>query len=180
MSTLKACPPDIFVAGNKGMTHKYTVAIIGAPGSLGILIAKDLSEYYRLLLMDDNDQSGLKALQSAILELDGDNEVDVLDCCKDASWEADIIVIAVSVDKQSEIAIKIKEVATQKVVISISSQIISELDLQTLLPHSKVISFFIGADHQQIYDIHKIINASRVSNRIRARFSMLPPYKSVR
>ena len=146
------------------MTHKYTVAIIGASGSLGNLIAKDLSEYYRLLLMDDNDQSGLKALQSAILELDGDNEVDVLDCCKDASWEADIIVIAVSVDKQSEIAIKIKEVATQKVVISISPQIIPELDLQTLLPHSKVISFFIGADHQQIYDIHKIINASMNSS----------------
>ena len=145
------------------MTHKYTVAIIGASGSLGILIAKDLSEYYRLLLMED-DQSGLNALQSELLELDSSNEIDVLDCCKDASWEADIIVIAVSVDKQSEIAIKIKEVATQKVVISISPQIISELDLQTLLPHSKVISFFIGADHQQIYDIHKIINASMNSS----------------
>ena len=145
------------------MTHKYTVAIIGASGSLGNLIAKDLSEYYRLLLMDD-DQSGLKTLQSELLELNSSNEVDVLDCCKDASWEADIIVIAVSVDKQSEIAIKIKEVATQKVVISISPQIIPELDLQTLLPHSKVISFFIGADHQQIYDIHKIINASMNSS----------------
>ena len=145
------------------MTHKYTVAIIGASGSLGILIAKDLSEYYRLLLMD-NDQSGLNALQSELLELNSSNEVDVLDCCKDASWEADIIVIAVSVDKQSEIAIKIKEVATQKVVISISPQIIPELDLQTLLPHSKVISFFIGADHKQIYDIHKIINASMNSS----------------
>ena len=145
------------------MTHKYTVAIIGASGSLGILIAKDLSEYYRLLLMD-NDQSGLNALQSELLELNSANEIDVLDCCKDASWEADIIVIAVSVDKQSEIAIKIKEVATQKVVISISPQIIPELDLQTLLPHSKVISFFIGADHQQIYDIHKIINASMNSS----------------
>ena len=145
------------------MTHKYTVAIIGASGSLGILIAKDLSEYYRLLLMDDN-QSGLNALQSELLESNSSNEVDVLDCCKDASWEADIIVIAVSVDKQSEIAIKIKEVATQKVVISISPQIIPELDLQTLLPHSKVISFFIGADHQQIYDIHKIINASMNSS----------------
>ena len=145
------------------MTHKYTVAIIGALGSLGILIAKDLSEYYRLLLMDD-DQSGLNALQSELLELNSSNEVDVLDCCKDASWEADIIVIAVSVDKQSEIGIKIKEVATQKVVISISPQIIPELDLQTLLPHSKVISFFIGADHKQIYDIHKIINASMNSS----------------
>ena len=151
------------MAENKGMTHKYTVAIIGASGSLGNLIAKDLSEYYRLLLMDDN-QSGLNALQSELLELNSSNEVDVLDCCKDASWEADIIVIAVSVDKQSEIAIKIKEVATQKVVISISPQIIPELDLQTLLPHSKVISFFIGADHQQIYDIHKIINASMNSS----------------
>ena len=145
------------------MTHKYTVAIIGASGSLGNLIAKDLSEYYRLLLMDD-DQSGLNALQSELLELDSSNEVDVLDCCKDASWEADIIVIAVSVDKQSEIAIKIKEVATQKVVISISPQIIPEFDLQSLLPHSKVISVFIGADHQQIYDIHKIINASMNSS----------------
>ena len=145
------------------MTHKYTVAVIGASGSLGILIAKDLSEYYRLLLMD-NDQSELKDLQSELLELDSSNEVDVLDCCKDASWEADIIVIAVPVDKQSGIAIKIKEVATQKVVISISPQIIPELDLQTLLPHSKVISFFIGADHQQIYDIHKIINASMNSS----------------
>ena len=141
------------------MTHKYTVAIIGASGSLGNLIVKDLSEYYRLLLMD-NDQSGLNALQSELLELNSSNEVDVLDCCKDASWEADIIVIAVPVDKQSEIAIKIKEVATQKVVISISPQIIPEPDLQSLLPHSKVISFFIGTDHQQIYDIHKIINAS--------------------
>lgn len=141
------------------MPHKNTVAIIGASGSLGSAIAKGISKGpYRLLLMD-KEQNHLSLLASEIIKLNSSADVDIIHCCKDASWEAEIIIIAVPDDEQNEIAKKIKEVATQKIVISIASQIVTDNDLQQLLSYSKVINVSIGTDTKQASNINKTIDA---------------------
>ena len=82
-------------------------------------------------------------------------DVDLLDCSHTASWEADIIILAVPYGAEKVIAKNIKEVANQKIVISIANPINETYDglvtdpgtsageeLQKLLPHSKVVKAF--------------------------------------
>jgi predicted dinucleotide-binding enzyme len=76
-------------------------------------------------------------------------------CTKEASWEADIIIPAVPYGAQEEVAERIKEVANQKIVVSIANPLNETYtglttngdtsaaeELQKLLPHSKVIKAF--------------------------------------
>src|SRR5688500_5116476 len=76
-------------------------------------------------------------------------------CPKDASWEADIIIAAVPFEAEIEVAEKIKEVANQKIVISIANPLNASYDglvtapdtsaaeeLQKLLPNAKVVKAF--------------------------------------
>ena len=137
------------------MYTKQTIAIIGATGSMGSAIAKSLAKgNYRLLLKSGNEEK----LASLVTEIQAQNpvaEVEAMACPKDASWEADIIIPAVPYQAQKEVAEKIKEVANQKIVISIANPLNETYDglvtapdtsaaeeLQKLLPHSKVIKAF--------------------------------------
>ena len=129
------------------MAQKNTVAIIGASGSLGAYIAKGLcSGPYRLLLMDTHLQS-LDALKTEINLLCKSAEVDVLQCCRDASWEADIILLAVG--KPMDIVQEIEEVATRKVVINIVSPGRVSEDLQQMLPFSKVVNVVLNSAFEE-------------------------------
>jgi predicted dinucleotide-binding enzyme len=136
------------------MTTIKTIAIIGATGSMGSAIAKALSanSNYRLLLMS-GDQNKLVA-QKLQLEKSG-AEVYALSCAREASWEADIIIVATPYEAEKEVAEKIREVAIGKIVISISNPLnkaYCELvlspdtsaaeELQKLLPNSKVVKTF--------------------------------------
>ena len=137
------------------MNTKQTIAIIGATGNMGSAIAKSLAKgNYRLLLKSGNAEK-LSALVAEIQQTNPDVEVEGMACPKDASWEADIIIPAVPYEAQKEVAEKIKEVANQKIVISIANPLNQTYDgmvttpdssaaeeLQKLLPHSKVIKAF--------------------------------------
>jgi len=131
-----------------------TIAIIGATGSMGSAIAKALStnNNYRLLLMS-NDQDKLVDLK-IVLEKSG-AEAYAFSCVKEASWEADIIIVATPYETEKEVAEKIREVATGKIVISISNPLnkgYNDLvtppntsaaeELQKMLPNSKVVKTF--------------------------------------
>lgn len=135
--------------------QKQTITIIGATGSMGSAISKSLSKgNYRLLLCsNDLDQSQL--LTKEIKKLTPSADVESIDCSRNASWEADIIILAVPYSAESEVASKIKEVANQKIVVSISNPMNETFDglvtpadssaaeeLQKLLPHSKVVKAF--------------------------------------
>ena len=82
-------------------------------------------------------------------------DVEELDCSVTASWEADIIIAAVPYGAEREVASKIKEVANQKIVVSIANPLNETYDglvtapdksaaeeLQKLLPNSKVVKAF--------------------------------------
>ncbi|MBN8787141.1 MAG: NAD(P)-binding domain-containing protein [Terrimonas sp.] len=137
------------------MKTKQTIAIIGASGNMGSAIAKSLSKgNYRLLLYTENTDK----VQPVIKEIHAVNpsaDVEAMPCSMHASWEADIIIVAVPYNAEKNIAEKIKEVANQKIVISIANPLNNTFnglvttpdtsaaeELQQLLPHAKVIKAF--------------------------------------
>ena len=137
------------------MAHNKTIAIIGATGNVGSAIAKCLSITSNRLLLMSNEVDALAQLISEIRLTSPTVEIESATCAKEASWEADIIVVATSSNEGKEIAQRIREVAIGKIVISVSQPINGYLnivaspanisaaeELQQLLPHSKVVKTF--------------------------------------
>lgn len=137
------------------MNTKQTIAIIGATGNMGSAIAKLLSKGNNRLLLFANHQDKLDTLAEEIKAGHPNAEAEAYQCPTTASWEADIIILAVPYAVEKEIAEKIREVANQKIVISIAnplnetySGIVTSADtsaaeeLQKLLPNSKVVKAF--------------------------------------
>ena len=137
------------------MITKQTIAIIGATGSMGSAIAKSLSKGNYRLLLKGNDTLKVAKLVEEIYSENSNADIEGVVCPTEASWEADIIILAVPYNIEAEIASSIKEVANQKIVISISNPLnetynglITSADtsaaeeLQKLLPNSKVVKAF--------------------------------------
>jgi 8-hydroxy-5-deazaflavin:NADPH oxidoreductase len=136
------------------MKTKQTIAVIGATGNMGSAISRNLSKGNYRLLLCANDKEKLETLTAEIKE-SATSEVESLDCTVDASWEADIIIVAVPYQAEKEVAGKIKQVANQKVVVSIANPLNDTYnglltapdtsaaeELQKLLPNSKVVKAF--------------------------------------
>ena len=141
---------------------KKTIAVIGAAGNMGSGISNNLAKAGYRILLAGKDQSKLNNLLNKIKETTPGADVEILDCSKEASWEADIIIPAVPYNSQVEVASRIKDVVTGKIVISISNPLNETYDglvtnpttsaaeeLAVLLPYSKVVKAFntvFGAD----------------------------------
>jgi NADPH-dependent F420 reductase len=137
------------------MNTKRTIALIGATGNMGSAIAKSLSKGNNRLLLFANDPDRVQALVSEITASNRSADVEAYKCPANASWEADVIILAVPFTSEKEIAIKIKEQANQKIVISIANPLNENYsglttspdtsaaeELQKLLPNSKVVKAF--------------------------------------
>jgi len=137
------------------MNTKQVVAVIGASGSIGSTIAKAISKgHYRVLLQSQN----LNKAQGLVDEIKKNNpgaDVDAVGYAMDASWEADIIILAVPYVAEKNVAQDISEVVNQKIVISVSNPVNDACtalltppytsaaeELQDRLPYSKVIKAF--------------------------------------
>lgn len=152
---------------------RTSIAIIGATGNMGSAIAKTLAKGPFRLLMFANDKAKLDGLKREILSTTPLADIECSGCPVDASWEADVIIPAVPYSAEKEVAKKIKEVATQKIVISIANPLNETYnglvtppatsaaeELQRLLPSSKVVKAFnttYAADFSQ-----PIINGQQV------------------
>ncbi len=134
---------------------KTTIAIIGASGSMGSALARNISRAnYRVLLFDKNRtelESLLQSIKSAMPKAD----VEIMDCARESGWEADIIIPAVWYQSQAEVAEKIREVAANKIVVSIANPLNDTYDglltgpstsaaeeLAKLLPNAKIVKAF--------------------------------------
>lgn len=143
------------VSISPGMQTKQTITIIGASGNMGSAIAKSLCKgNYKLLLYTDKHDKVERLLQ----EINQNNplaDAEAVACSFNASWESDIIIAAVPFGAEREVADRIREVANQKIVISITNPLNQTYDglitpddtsaaeeLQKLLPNSKVIKAF--------------------------------------
>ena len=122
---------------------------------MGSALAKTLSRGNNRLLLFANNQEKVQALVDEIKSSNKLADIEDIECPTNASWEADIIVLAVPYAAEKEIATKIKEVAHQKVVISIANPLNESYsglvtspgtsaaeELQQLLPNSKVVKAF--------------------------------------
>jgi 8-hydroxy-5-deazaflavin:NADPH oxidoreductase len=140
---------------SKKMQTKQTIAIIGATGNMGSAISRSLAKGSYRLLLKGSKKEELDALVNTIKSQNADADVEAALCPTEASWEADIIILAVPFYAEKEIAPQIREVANQKIVISIANPLNETFnglvtspetsaaeELQKLLPDSKVIKAF--------------------------------------
>lgn len=127
------------------MIHKETVALLGASDRWGSFIIRGICTDYNLLLIDE-DCDQLDSLKADILSLYSQANVEILNCSKDASWQADIIIVGSAAANDINTIIEIKDVAIRKPVFQINSSDVTDINLQKLFPFSKVIglSFDIG------------------------------------
>ena len=122
---------------------------------MGSAISKSLAKGNYRLLLKANKQEDLNNLAKEIKNNTSSADVEPAACPTEASWEADIIILAVPFEAEKEVAGKIKEVANQKIVISIANPLNQTYnglvtapdtsaaeELQKLLPDSKIIKAF--------------------------------------
>lgn len=122
---------------------------------MGSAISKSLSKGNYRLLLCANEQDKVQAIVEEIKSNNPSANLEAIDCSVEASWEADIIIVAVPFAAEKEVARKIQEVANQKIVISISNPLNSTYnglvtapdtsaaeELQKLLPNAKVVKAF--------------------------------------
>lgn len=139
----------------KIMQTKQTIAIIGATGNMGSAIARSIAKGPYRLLLKASKQDELDALVNDIQSKNPSAEVESAICPTEASWEADIIILAVPYEAEKNIAPQIKDVASQKIVISIANPLNQNYDglvtapgtsaaeeLQKLLANSKIVKAF--------------------------------------
>jgi predicted dinucleotide-binding enzyme len=132
------------------MSVKKTIAIVGATETNGTEIARQLAKAdYRLLLIS-NDISKLGQLATSIEHYGTETEIDFIECVKDGCWEADIIILSVPFSEEKEVAEMIKEVATQKIVVSISNEKSPHKELQQILPYSRLINVSLAVHSKEI------------------------------
>ena len=137
------------------MQTKQTIAVLGANGNMGADISKSLSKGNYKLLLYANHQEQVEAQVQEIVTANPSADVEAINCSVNASWEADIIIVDIPYRTEKEVADKIREVANQKVVISITNStydtskgfvtkpgISAAEELQYLLPNSKVVKVF--------------------------------------
>ncbi|MHC2992164.1 NADP oxidoreductase [Pontibacter sp. HJ8] len=137
------------------MKTMQTIAIIGASGNMGSAIANGLAKGNYRLLLCANELEKVQAVAKEIKSSHPAAAVEAIDCSVEASWEADIIIAAVPFAAEKEVARKIREVANQKIVISIANPLNDTYnglvtapdtsaaeELQKLLPHAKVVKAF--------------------------------------
>jgi hypothetical protein len=137
------------------MAAKKTIAIIGATGQMGSAFAKALINSNNRLLLMSRQKTKLAKLVTYLKRKTSTAEVAIIECEKEACWEADIFLLAVPYSVEKEVAEMIRDVAIQKVVISISNPLNESYDhtitapgtsaaeeLQNVLPHYKVVKAF--------------------------------------
>ncbi len=141
---------------------KRTIAVLGAKGRMGIGIAQNLARAgYDVVLAGDGkaDLTPVGKKRSSLTARLGlrypKARVRTVRSSREASWEADIILFALPYVVQAEAALKIRDVATGKVVVSATNPLNKTCDglltpsttsaaeeLAFLLPHSKVVKAF--------------------------------------
>jgi predicted dinucleotide-binding enzyme len=126
--------------------------IIGASGEVGRNIAASVAKGNNRLLLNGKNTSELSLLTEKLKKENPGKEIEAITCRYNGCWEADVIVLAVPSEEELEIAQKIREVANQKLVISISDPLNVSYnspntapgnsqvnELQKWLPNSKVV-----------------------------------------
>lgn len=99
------------------MKVKETIAFIGeADKTCNQLIERLAAEKYPLVLVA-KEGNPFEELSGKILNRVPDADIEVITCEREGCWEADVIVFDSSVDFNSDLIEKIKEVTNQKILV---------------------------------------------------------------
>lgn len=120
------------------MQTPQTIVIIGT-GEKGRGIAMGLTGGNYRVLFCGNEQADASEFVKEIKETSPSFDIESAPCSYEATWEADIIILAVPHEQQESLLEKIRTVANQKIILATGC---TRQELQSLLPHSKVIETF--------------------------------------
>lgn len=132
------------------MALQKTIVVIGATGTMGSAITMALAGNKNIeLLLMARDQQKIKKLADFLKKEYPSTSTHTVQCSKEACWEADIIIMALPAEAEAEVADYIKEVVTQKIVISVSPET-SLSQLQHVIPYAKIVKAFYANKPQEI------------------------------
>lgn len=130
---------------------KKTIAILGDnkgifPNVMQVVMKQDL----RLLFVTEDEAKKLEISRHPKFR-QATAEVEFLSCERDGCWEADMIMLVDPDTSSASLVEKIKEVATQKIVLVASEgkTIKDEPDLRELLPWSKVVEIKLNPGEKE-------------------------------
>lgn len=157
-----------------------TIAIIGATERIGAMLTKNLAGGKHSLLLFSHNMQKLRAMVKEIKKVNPAADLHSYKCLVDAGWEADIIAFAVPLNDVSDLAERVRQVATQKVVINMSKdsnpmqveqgegQDMNDIEtLERLLPHSQVVNVYFENESQyrgsaDRTPVHMVITGSNI------------------
>jgi len=148
--------------GTREIETKRTIAVLGAAGRIGWGLAQSLARAgHQVLISDDGWNDGERSARKLCSLVDrirpraARANIDIVSSSHEASWEADIIILALPFEVQDEAARRIKDVAAGKTVISVANPLNDRCDglltppttssaeeLAQHLPHSRIIKAF--------------------------------------
>lgn len=132
------------------MLTKETIAIVGATETFGPDLAQHFANVdYPLLLISDKREE-LSSLHTSLSRRYPLAEIDFLECVKGGCWEADIILLAVPEDQQVTATGLMKDVAVQKIVVTLFGSPQQMKNLKEVLPFSRLAGIHIDADNNKV------------------------------
>lgn len=154
------------------MAVKKVIAVITSDNQIAVNIINKLATgNYRILLIS-KDKNPFTKLAVNVKKNYPKAELIIQDRAKDGCWEADIIILAIDTPEVKEVAVMMKEVAIQKIIIIVNvneknkENIIAEMKI--LLPHSKIAgsldssntspTVFENADRQDLQRVLGLLN----------------------
>lgn len=159
------------------MAHtKQTIAIIGIKNTFGVALARNLCEGNFRIVMFDENLAEARSVQESICKSNRNADLDIVECKHMASWEADIIIIAVEDQELKNAAKKIVDVSTQKIIAILSDAGTNEKldEFEKMFPHSKVSILIPGEvevalysrDERSLETLQKMIRESGYETRV--------------
>ncbi len=112
-----------------------TIAVIGANSAHTGLLAELTREGNALLLFNNCSNANLL---EPVKQIDPSANIEVLECSRDACWEADAILLLIDEKELEEVSEQIKDVATQKQ-LGFHGKL-NEEKLRDLFPYSKLVN----------------------------------------
>jgi predicted dinucleotide-binding enzyme len=137
------------------MKAERTIAIIGDTGKFCPELAQQLAGENVRLLFVSNDESRNREIMKNLEPEDPSAKIEFTTCEKDGCWEADVIAFTHPETIEPQLIKRIKEVATQKVVLVVSEKndcptLKEKSNFEELLPHSRVVNVIIDVENMQV------------------------------
>lgn len=131
------------------MMVERTIAILGETGEFPqVLLEAFAKQNLRLLYVSENKEKNV-AVQQQLENLKVLAEVEFLSCEREGCWEADIIAFSQPESISPALVAKIKEVATQKIVLVVTGE--KRLaNFYALFPYSKVVEVLVNSTDKEI------------------------------